>query len=48
VQYKEFYRAQLEVLVGRPRTKLMQFGRQGLKIKAVDGTGYQLTSVLKL
>jgi DNA-binding response OmpR family regulator len=42
------YKARLEVLVSRLRTKLRQFGGQGLEIKTVHATGYQLTSALKL
>jgi DNA-binding response OmpR family regulator len=42
------YKARLEVLVSRLRTKLRQFGGQALEIKTVHGTGYQLTSALKL
>jgi DNA-binding winged helix-turn-helix (wHTH) protein len=41
-------KARLEVLVSRLRTKLSQFGDQGLQIKTVHGTGYRLTGALKL
>jgi DNA-binding response OmpR family regulator len=42
------YKARLEVLVSRLRTKLRQFGGQGLEIKTVHATGYRLSGVLKL